>query len=30
MLHAPPDVMQVDGEDEPQVIEGVSEVEFKE
>ena len=29
-LHAPPDEMQVDGEDEPQEIQGVSEVDFEE
>ena len=29
-LHAPPDEMQVDGEDEPQEVQGVSEVDFEE
>ena len=29
-LHAPPDEMQVDGEDEPHEVQGVSEVDFEE
>ena len=29
-LHAPPDEMQVDGEDEPQEVQGVSEIDFEE
>ena len=29
-LHAPPGEMQVDGEDEPQEVQGVSEVDFEE
>jgi hypothetical protein len=29
-LHAPPDEIQVDGEDEPQEVQGVSEVDFEE
>ena len=29
-LHAPPDEMQVDGEAEPQEIQGVSKVDFEE
>ena len=29
-LHAPPDEMQVDGEDEPQEVQGVFEVDFEE
>ena len=29
-LHAPPDEMQVDGENEPQEVHGVSELDFEE
>ena len=29
-LHAPPDEMQVDGEDEPQEVQGMSEVDLEE
>ena len=30
MLHAPPDVMKVDGEEEPQEMEGVSDIDYEE